>query len=275
MFVVDLAKCNGCYCCQIACKDEHVGNDWAPYARPQPQTGHFWFKLLETERGSYPKVKVSYVPTLCSHCDDAPCIAACKAQAVYKRPDGLVLIDPVKCNGCRDCLYACPYGAVYFNEAFMIAQKCTGCAHLLDQGEKEPRCVDACPTEAIKFGEEKDMAQLLKQAEPLKPENAKTKPRVLYVNTSLLKPFITGAVYDPTIDECIQNAKITLTEETTGETRQTTTDIFGDFWFTGLPPNTTFTLKIEKQGYTPKEIKNIKTTKDTNLGDIKLQPQPQ
>jgi Fe-S-cluster-containing dehydrogenase component len=270
VFIIDLAICNGCYNCQIACKDEHIGNDWSPYARPQPLTGHFWLKMIEKERGSFPKVKVSYMPTLCNHCDDAPCIAVCKSKAIYKRPDGLVIIDPTKCNGCQDCVYACPYEAIYFNEFLMIAQKCTGCAHLLDKGEKEPRCVEACPTEAIKFGEETEFKEMLKKAGLLNPNIKETKPRVYYLNLNLLKPFITGAVYDPEMDECIQGANVTLTDEETGETHEALTDIFGDFQFRDLKQNKLFKIKIEKDGYHPIEIKNIQVDKDVNLGDIKM-----
>jgi Fe-S-cluster-containing dehydrogenase component len=269
VFVIDLAICNGCYNCQIACKDEHVGNDWSPYAKPQPLVGHFWLKMVEKERGSYPKVRVSYVPTLCNHCDKAPCIEVCKPKAIYKRPDGLVIIDPAKCNGCQDCVYTCPYEAIYFNDFLMIAQKCTGCAHLLDKGEKEPRCVEACPTEAIKFGEEEEFKDLLDKAAPLNPNLKETKPRVHYLNLHLLKPFITGAAFDPEADECIEGAKVTLTNTTTGEKQETTTDIFGDFWFKGLQPSA-YEVRIEKDGYHPIKIENVKVEKDINLGDLKM-----
>lgn len=270
VFIIDLALCNGCYNCQIACKDEHVGNDWAPYAKSQPLTGHFWCKVIEKERGSFPKVKVSYVPIFCSHCDNAPCISACRSNAIYKRPDGLVIIDPMKCKGCQDCIYTCPYDVIYFNEYLSIAQKCTGCAHLLDKGEREPRCVEACPTEALKFGEEDELKELAEKAGPLRPELKDTKPRVLYLNLHLLKPFITGAVYDPEADECIENAKVTLACDETGEKLETYTDIFGDFWFKGLKPSNTYKVKIEKEGYHPVEIKNIRVERDVNLGDIKM-----
>jgi Fe-S-cluster-containing dehydrogenase component len=272
VFVIDLSRCNGCYNCQIACKDEHVGNDWTPYAKPQPLTGHFWLRIVEEERGSFPKVKVSYIPTLCNHCDEAPCIPACRAEAIYKRPDGLVIIDPTKCTGCGDCLFSCPYDAIYFNEALMIAQKCTGCAHLIDKGEKEPRCVEACPTLALKFGEENELASFLKETGPLRPELEKTKPRVRYLNLNVLKPFITGAIYDPEKNECCDQARVLLIDETTGEIRETYTDEFGDFWFKGLEPNRSFTIKIEKEGYSSIEIKRVRTETDVNLGDIKLFP---
>ena len=74
VFVIDIAKCNGCHSCQIVCKDEHVANDWTPIAKPQPEIGQFWIELTERVRGTVPKVKVAYRPHLCMHCDKAPCI---------------------------------------------------------------------------------------------------------------------------------------------------------------------------------------------------------
>src|SRR5665647_2004745 len=89
VFTVDLSLCNGCYCCQMACKDEHVGNDWTPYAKPQPETGQFWIELTEQIRGQVPKVKITYIPKMCQHCDEAPCIASCAYEAIYQRDDGM------------------------------------------------------------------------------------------------------------------------------------------------------------------------------------------
>ena len=108
--LIDINQCNGCHNCQIACKDEHVGNDWTPYAKPQPDIGHFWQKVTDHTQGTVPKVRVRYMHHICQHCDDAPCIKACKTQAIYKREDGIVIIDPEKCTGGRQCLDACPYG---------------------------------------------------------------------------------------------------------------------------------------------------------------------
>jgi len=264
--VIDISKCNGCYNCQIACKDEHVDNDWTPYAKPQPDTGQFWMKITDMVRGSVPKVKISYMPDICQHCDDAPCIPACPQNAIYNRDDGIVIIDPEKCTGSRDCVNTCPYGAIYFNEDLNLAQKCTMCAHLLDRGWKEPRCVEVCPTGALTFGEEDDLKGLIGKAEVLHPE-FKTKPRVYYID--LPKRFVAGAAYDPEEDECIEGATVILTDSETGEKFTAETDSFGDFWLEKLKVGM-YSLAIEKNGYFPNDIKSINTGKDVNLGDIKL-----
>ncbi|MFC1875429.1 4Fe-4S dicluster domain-containing protein [Chloroflexota bacterium] len=264
VFVFDAALCVGCYNCHMACKDEHCGNDWMPYASPQPETGHFWFNLEKQVRGTVPQVKVAYVPTLCMHCDDAPCIPVCPGEAIYKRDDGLVIIDPKKCNGQQLCIDACPYGVIYFNRYLNISQKCTGCAHLLDRGWpiKEPRCVDVCYTKALRFGEEADFSAEIAQAEVMLPEEG-TQPRVYYLN--LPKRFIAGTVYDPGDKEVVIGATCTLSGDGSGTA---TTDGFGDFWLEGLDVGT-FSLTIEAAGKT-KTIDNISTEKNVSLGDIAL-----
>jgi sulfite dehydrogenase (quinone) subunit SoeB len=266
VFVFDASKCNGCHSCQVACKDEHAGNDWMPYAKPQLETGQFWYKLNEYVRGSIPKVKVAYVPTLCMHCDDAPCIPACPNQSISKRDDGLVLIDPAKCTGSQLCMDACPYGAITYNQGLKLAQKCTGCAHLLDRGWPitEPRCVDACITGALVFGEEADLQDLIAKAEPLEPNfGDPQKVRVYYLN--LPKRFIAGTVYDPATKEVVIGANLSLSGDSTATA---TTDEFGDFWFEGLKVGN-YSLKIDAAGKT-KTMADISTEKDVNLGDIAL-----
>ena len=266
VMVIDINLCNGCYNCQIACKDEHVGNDWTPYAKPQPDTGHFWMKITDVVQGSIPKVRVRYMPDICQHCDAAPCITACKTAAVYKRDDGIVMIDPDKCTGSRQCIDACPYGVIYYNTDLNIAQKCTFCAHLLDDGWKEPRCIDSCPTGALKFGEEEDLKELIQDAQILHPERG-TKPRVYYKGL-LDKFFVAGAVYDPQVDECLQDVGVTLINDK-GQKESLTTDSFGDFWFERQDPGA-YSLIIEKPGYLTRKIEDIQVVKDMNIGDFQL-----
>jgi tetrathionate reductase subunit B len=270
-FVIDVELCVGCYACQFVCKDEHVGNDWSPIAKPQPDSGQFWMRLDEHIRGTVPKVEMHYVPNPCMHCDEPPCIPPCPVEgAIYKRDDGLVIIDSVKCTGCKACVDACPYLAIYFNEDLNLAQKCTGCAHLLDGGEwTTTRCADACPTEAIKFGEESELADLIGQAEVLEPELG-AKPRVYYLN--IPKRFIAGTVYDPIEKEVVIGATCTLARNSNpdqGASLTTVSDGFGDFWFRGLA-DSTYSLTIDAKGFVAKSYDEISTEKDVNLGDIPL-----
>lgn len=267
-WAIDLASCVGCYACQIACKDEHVGNDWSPYARPQPETGQFWMKVHETERGVLPVVSVSYFPKPCMHCKDAPCVEASRDGAVYRRPDGIVVIDPVKAKGQKQIVDSCPYGAIYWNDQFELPQKCTLCAHLLDKGWKEPRCVEACPTQALKFGEEEDLKEMISKGEVLHPEY-NTNPIVHYLD--MPKRYITGSVFDPKDDECMVGVRVTLVDCETKDRVETKTDGFGDFWLKGLKVEHKYSIKLEKEGYLSKEIEEITTKKDVNIGDTSLE----
>jgi tetrathionate reductase subunit B len=270
VMLIDLAICNGCHNCQVACKDEHVANDWTPIAKPQPDTGQFWNKVINLERGTVPKVQVTYHHTICQHCQEAPCIAACKAGAIYRRPDGIVIIDPEKCRGNQLCLEACPYeNVIYFNDDLNIAQKCTFCAHLIDRGWSETRCSDACPTGAFTFGDEEDpvIAAKIAAAEVLKPE-LPTRPRVYYLN--LPKKWIAGAVYDQEADECTEGATVTATHTETGATFSATTDNYGDFWLKNLPDGT-YIVTIHKEGYLAQKLGPVDVTgRDQNLGDVVL-----
>jgi len=267
--MVDIVRCNGCFNCQIACKDEHVDNDWSPIAKPQPDTGHFWMLLTEIERGQYPKVKIAYIATPCMQCENAPCLEAAQNGAAYQRKDGILIIDPVKSKGQKQLVDSCPYGRIYWNEELKIPQKCTFCAHLLDQGYKEPRCVEACPTEALVWGEYDELLKKAegkgKKVEVLKPELG-LKPAVLY--TGLPKRFVAGTVLFGDINECAENLEVTLTGDGTKKT--TTTNNYGDFEFEGLPADQKFSIKVEYTGYAPQSFKTL-TKKDVYLGEIRLE----
>jgi len=280
IFLVDLSRCTGCYNCQLACKDEHVGNDWSPYAKPQPEVGQFWMKINDMERGSGSFTRVSYIPTLCAHCENAPCMNVCPVNAIYRRDDGIVIIDPGKCDGCEECISACPYGAIYWNEDLRIAQKCTGCAHLLDQGWKEPRCVEACPTGALKFGDEEELRDTLSGSEAVLPviagdaidlkDMSQFKPKLRYLSADLLKPFLAGSIYDPEADEVLQGAKVTLIDKGADSSEWMLTDEFGDFKFTSLKLHGSYSVRVEKDGYYSRTIDVPNLDKDMNLGDIEL-----
>ena len=189
VFCIDVSRCSGCYNCQFACKDEHCNNEWLPIAKQQPLTGQFWLKLEEHVEGSRPKIRIHYIPVLCNHCEHPACMEAAP-DAVYRREDGLVIIDPIKAAGHKELADACPYGAIYWNEALQIPQKCTGCAHLVDDG-KTPRCVDVCHTGAIRFGEESEFADFIAEAKVMKPEvfHAESLKRIQQVHRLFLNEF--------------------------------------------------------------------------------------
>jgi Fe-S-cluster-containing dehydrogenase component len=255
--VVDVALCQGCNNCLLACKDEHLDNDWPGYSRPQSRHAEGWISLPCNERGQYPLVDVAYLPTLCAHCADAPCVQR-SGGAISKRADGIVLIDPVKAAGRRELVDACPHGMITWSQESAVAQKCTLCAHLLDEGWTEPRCVQACGPGALTFAREGEAAFAARaEAEGLESLH----PGGLHFGTVLYKNlgrfascFIAGSVAakrDGVVD-CAAGAVVSLwkapgagtepggTERTGGldECLQTTqADVFGDFKFDGLEPD--------------------------------------
>ena len=266
--VMDVTKCNGCYNCFLACRDEYCGNDFPPYSLSQPMTGHYWMRVVEKERGSFPKVKVAYTAIPCMHCDDANCVKIAQDGAIYRRNDGIVLIDPEKARGQKDLLASCPYRVIFWNEEKQLPQKCTLCAHLIDRGWKEPRCVEACPTGALVFGDLDDprseIAQLIaaEKTEALHPEYH-MQDKVTFMN--LPKRFVAGEVVFGDKDACGEGAVVTLTGEK--DKKSVLADNYGDFEFEGLPADQAYSVKIQAPGYKSRTLE-VKTNIDVYLGEI-------
>ena len=147
--IIDVAECTNCQLCALSAMDEYVGNEWPGVSAPMPRNGHRWIDILQKERGQVPMIDIAYVPTMCNHCDNAPCLAK-GGDAVKKRDDGIVIIDPVKAKGRKDLVESCPYGHIWWNEEAQLPQIWPFDAHLLDQGWKQTRAQQACPTGAIK-----------------------------------------------------------------------------------------------------------------------------
>src|SRR6202521_3441868 len=121
--IIDVAESTNCQLCTLAAMDEYVGNEFPGYAAPMSKHGHRWIDILQKERGQAPMIAIAYVPTMCNHCDDAPCIKAAKNGAIKKREDGIVIIDPVKAKGQKELVDACPYGHIWWNEDLQLPQQ--------------------------------------------------------------------------------------------------------------------------------------------------------
>lgn len=178
-FLIDQRRCIGCHACTVACKQEQevplgVYRTWVKYV----------------EKGEYPNTRRHFTVLRCNHCDDAPCIAICPTKALFKRDDGIVDFDTSRCIGCKSCMQACPYDALYVDPLEHTAQKCNFCAHRVDVGLK-PACEIVCPETAIISGDLDDpgstIARLIAR-EPVhvrKPEQG-TQPKLFYINADAL-----------------------------------------------------------------------------------------
>ena len=150
--LIDHELCFGCYACEVACKEENnlpVGPRWIQVITVGPR------KVGQ-------RLVQDFVPRTCVHCVKAPCIDVCPVEAITKREDGIVLIDPDLCNGCLACIEACPYAAPQFNPEKKVVEKCNLCLPRLEQGLK-PSCVQHCPAGAIYFGDINQAAQELRK----------------------------------------------------------------------------------------------------------------
>ena len=271
--VIDITKCNACYNCFIACKDEYWDNDYPPYSAAQPKHGQAWIDLVKKERGACPWIRVAYIPVLCMQCDNAPCVKAAKNRAVHKRPDGIVIIDPKKAVGQRQIVDACPYHVIFWNEEKQLPQKCTFCIQRLEHGSI-PRCVQACPSKAMIFGDlddpESEVSKLVGsgKAEVFRPED-NTKPRVYYIGLErVTKSFLAASVVFGDVDECAEKVKATLVNKQSGEEKTALTDAYGVFEFTGLIDGR-YSLKLEYAGYADKTM-DVDLKADNYLGAVNL-----
>jgi Fe-S-cluster-containing dehydrogenase component len=272
--IIDVAECTNCNLCTLATMDEYVGNEFPGYSAPMPRHGHKWIDILQKERGQIPMIDIAYVPTMCNHCDNAPCVEN-GGGAVTKRDDGIVLIDPVKAKGRKDLVETCPYGHISWNEELQIPQAWTFEAHLLDQGWKQTRGQQSCPTGAMRAicVSDDDMASLARDEalEVMKPE-AGTKPRVYYKNLwRYSQCFIGGTVSteaNGTVD-CAEGATVRLLKDGVA-VAEAITDTYGDFKFDRLDENSgDYIVEVSAAGRSKKTVA-AKLGASINIGDIRL-----
>lgn len=140
-FAIDQRTCIGCHACTVACKTEH-----------DIPVGQFRTWLKYVDNGSFPDTTRSFGVMRCNHCTDAPCVKICPTESLFKREDGIVDFDQERCIGCKSCMQACPYDAIYIDKDTSTAAKCNLCAHRVDE-DLEPACVVVCPTHSIWVGD--------------------------------------------------------------------------------------------------------------------------
>ncbi len=173
-FILDQRKCIGCHACTVACKQENG-----------VALGDFRTWVKYTEKGTFPNVQRNFLVERCNHCDDAPCVDICPVTALYKRDDGIVDFSGDRCIGCKSCMAACPYDAIYMDPDTHTVGKCNYCAHRVDIG-LQPACVNVCPVEAIITGDLDNPASRISQLLTLEPAVVRrpekgTKPKVFYL----------------------------------------------------------------------------------------------
>ncbi len=171
--VIDHTRCIGCHACTTACKSE---NDV-----PLSVTRTF---VKYVDVGRFPQVRRSFQVTRCNQCQDPPCVAACPTAAMHQRADGIVDFDKSICIGCKACIAACPYDAIFINPEDHSAEKCNFCAHRLDVG-LEPACVVVCPTQAILVGDMNDASSEVgrivhREAVTVRRPQKETRPKLFY-----------------------------------------------------------------------------------------------
>ena len=219
--VIDITRCDGCGSCLLAVKDEYVGNNYPGYSAPQPWNGQNWLDLIEVEQGHGTKLKMDYIPVLYPHNRNLnPAdIPGAPEGSVVVREDGLTIIDPEKAKGCKaiyEYFEKVAPGTVYWNEELQLPQMYILDAHRLDEGEKLPRCVESCPTQALHWGDledpDSDVSKFIAE-HPGELEDYFPAEGADYVVRyyKLPKPFIAGEVMLCDSKDCLKGAKVTLT----------------------------------------------------------------
>ncbi len=194
---VDIHKCIGCGRCADACKTENKVSREPMYFRTWveryviPQDGETRVDSPNGGIDGFPQLdddtdvlRTFFVPKLCNHCENPPCVQVCPVGATFVSEDGVVLVDETYCVGCRYCIQACPYGARYMHPQKEVADKCTFCYHRIVKGLL-PACVEVCPTQARVFGEIKQrsspLSRFLRFNEIIMLKSSlNTKPKVFY-----------------------------------------------------------------------------------------------
>jgi len=273
--IIDVDACTNCQNCALAAMDEYIDNDWPGYAAPMPKHDHRWIDILQKERGQAPMIDIAYVPTMCNHCDDAPCIKAAKDGAIKKRDDGIVIIDPVKAKGQKQLIEACPYGHIWWNAELDLPQAWPFDAHLIDQGWQQTRGQQSCPTgamQAVKV-EDAEMAQMARAEglEVIKP-GLGTKPRVYYKNLWRYDTCFIGGTLSAAVDgivDCVEGAAVRLMKDGAA-LAETKSDNYGDFKFDRLNENSgRYSVEIAAANGV-KKVVEVELGASTNIGEIRL-----
>lgn len=235
----DVDRCNGCCNCVLATLDEYTGNTHPGYSEEFTAGGRPWLDMEVIERGAEQTVDVAYMPSTCRHCEDAPCIREAP-QAVTRRPDGIVRIDPVKAKGAHHLVSACPFGAIHWNEKLQLPQHWNLDAHLLDSGWREPRASQACPTAALRVlkTDDAELKALVSQGYRQTEQDARMRSRLFVRGLSRLQSELIGGSVARLCNgqqEPVVAAKVVLFAE--GKPwAKTTTDEMGAFRFDDLAP---------------------------------------
>jgi len=265
--LIDLKSCNGCKACMTTCKANHsipVGE----YA------GREYYRIwpMEVELGKFPYVVRNLTPLLCMQCEAPPCVGVCPIPgAIYRREDGLVLIDEKKCNGCKLCIPSCPYDALYFRADKQVVDKCTLCVENIDEGLL-PECVRTCPAQAMFFGNledpESQISKLIKEwdAKPLHPEHG-TKPSVYYTSHAAR---LRGMVESKETGQAVRGANITLECLDEEGTVSTFTGSDGVFFFWNLKVRREYWVGIEFHDFRHRKLKLYLDEEYMELGRIPI-----